>query len=1120
MSILTYENFDLLIDRGPAGYQARVIRSLAGDAMGQFTLPFSENELSSFLWRTAGVSRHLGALPHEDAPPMDVQDFGSRLHRAVFGGDVGMCLLRSLDEAKRRHTGLRVRLRFHRDVAELADLPWEYLYAPDLNRFLSLSDNTPIVRYLEVKHSAQLPPAQPPLVLLAILSNPTGVTPLAVEREWKNLQEAVTGLGARQVRLERVPATWSALQTRLRKGPAHILHYIGHGFFDTQQNQGGLVFEDEAGRPSIVPAEKFKVLLHDQDALRLVFLNACEGATSGRSDSFAGVAQQLVEQGVPAVVAMQFPISDTAAITLSREFYQALTDGYPMDAALGEARKAIFGLSDSLAWGTPVFFSRSEDNRLIEVSLADTRPGIKVAPPPEPMQPPHVTMFVGREQELTYFAAGLAADHVAVIAGMAGIGKTATAARLAGQIAISPDRIFWHQFHEGEGIEAIIWRLGGMLWRHGQPALWELLEGARQSGGQPPPAEVLLDYLMQLLRGQNYVLCLDDFHHAEEDPLVEKTVDRLQMLLAAGEVNLIVTSRRMPSALRTLAFVPLGGLGLADAGRLLAVRKVTLTPELLAELHQRTDGNAELLTLAAHALQRSRQPSQVIKRLANVEDIETFLLQEVDKGLAADEKSVLSGVAALLGYPGTRSAIEATLASGSLKRTVRYLANRFLLLEHEGALDREYLQHAIVQAFYYDLLSRPERQALHRRAGEYYEREEPDALRAALHYQRAGESLRAAELITTDVWGAIYRGQAWTQQQILEQFTPTQVPPTLWVQIQLRLGEIHQYFRRSPQARSCYEQALSALDTSPDSPAAHAQKALVCRRLGALLGYESPTEAMAWTERGLKMAEETHREEWAALLVQKGALHVLLAEHEAAEEAVQAGLALVKDEISHVTVDGLMNLGALHSMRGDIEQGRAFTERALALSHQLHDPFRALKLAISLGADKYDAGDPAGGIAETRQALALAEQLGAVKEQTLLALNLGDMLREQGDLAGATHYTAECLRLAQQGQLRRVEVAARTNLAHLALARGDTAMALDHLAAAEALARQLEADDALPEILTARAEALLAQGDAAAALACAEQAVALAETLEMDMERDAAQRVRDNALAALTKLGG
>ena len=295
---------------------------------------------------------------------------------------------------------------------------------------------------------------------------------------------------------------------------------------------------------------------------------------------------------------------------------------------------------------------------------------------------------------------------------------------------------------------------------------------------------------------------------------------------------------------------------------------------------------------------------------------------------------------------------------------------------------------------------------------------------------------------------------------------------------------------------------------------------MACRRLGGLLGYESPAEAMAWTQRGLEIIGDGDRMERAALLVQKGALYVLLAELDAAEETVQQGLALVEDKVGQVTVDGLTNLGAIYSTRGDIQQGRAVTERALTLSRQLHDPLRSLKLLISLGVDKNDSGDPVGGITDTRQALALAEKLGAMKEQALITLNLGDMLREQDDLEGATHYTAESLRLAQQGQLRRVEIAARTNLAHLALGRNHPEDALDHLASAEALAIQLKADDALPEILTARAEALLARGDAVAALACAEQAVALAEALEMEMEREAARQVRDHALTILGQLGG
>ena len=59
------------------------------------------------------------------------------------------CLRSSLDEASRQDAGLRIRLRLT-DVPELADLAWEYLYNPTLNRFLALSVETPIVRYLDL----------------------------------------------------------------------------------------------------------------------------------------------------------------------------------------------------------------------------------------------------------------------------------------------------------------------------------------------------------------------------------------------------------------------------------------------------------------------------------------------------------------------------------------------------------------------------------------------------------------------------------------------------------------------------------------------------------------------------------------------------------------------------------------------------------------------------------------------------------------------------------------------------------------------------------------------------------------------------------------------------------
>lgn len=73
-----------------------------------------------------------------------------------------------------------------------------------------------------------------------------------MEQEWARLQAAVASLGADQVRLERAPATWSALKARLCQGPVHVLHFVGHGYFDADaqggQGEGGLIFEDEAGR--------------------------------------------------------------------------------------------------------------------------------------------------------------------------------------------------------------------------------------------------------------------------------------------------------------------------------------------------------------------------------------------------------------------------------------------------------------------------------------------------------------------------------------------------------------------------------------------------------------------------------------------------------------------------------------------------------------------------------------------------------------------------------------------------------------------------------------------------------------------------------------------------------
>jgi tetratricopeptide (TPR) repeat protein len=369
----TFENFDLLIIPAGDRYQARVINSPMGQATVDFVLPFDEQMLRSFAWLTGRVYRDIKVVEYpgkqeNPSPALDAKSFGVRLYDAVFAGEVGGLLVRCRDQANAAGKGLRIRLRLDSGAPELAELPWEYLFVSEWANFPALSAQTPIVRYIELAQAERALSVKLPLRILAVVSNPKDFPQLQVEQEWERLQSAVAEIKpAGSVVLERLGVpTLAALQDHLRAADVHILHFIGHGHFDLERNEGSLIFEDESGAPQLVPAEKVATLILDEK-LHMVFLNACDGARSGPNDSFAGVATKLVQQGVPAVLAMQFPVSDKAALILAHEFYKALADNYPVDAAVAEARKKLYVGDQGMEWGTPVLYMRSADGHIFDI---------------------------------------------------------------------------------------------------------------------------------------------------------------------------------------------------------------------------------------------------------------------------------------------------------------------------------------------------------------------------------------------------------------------------------------------------------------------------------------------------------------------------------------------------------------------------------------------------------------------------------------------------------------------------------------------------------------------------------------------------------------------------------
>ncbi len=345
MSDTGYLNFDLAIDPWGTAYRAEVLSSPAGEARAD------DIQLAGFLAASTGEGGS--------------QVIGAQLFDAVFQGEVLSCLRRSMDEAGRLRKGLRIRLRLG-DVPELANLPWELLYDRSRDSFLALSRETPLVRYLDLPEPPRDLDARLRLRVLAVIASPAGFPPLDTEREWANLKTALSELAARgAVAVDRLESpSVAALQSQLLRQEYHILHFLGHGDFDPAADDSVLLLQGEDGRGQAVSGQYFAALLRDHRSLRLVLLNACRGAVSSGQDHYSGVAQKLVRGGVPAVIAMREAISDDAALTLVRAFYSALAGGAAVDAALSEARKALFTGGHPNEWGTPVLYMRAADGDL------------------------------------------------------------------------------------------------------------------------------------------------------------------------------------------------------------------------------------------------------------------------------------------------------------------------------------------------------------------------------------------------------------------------------------------------------------------------------------------------------------------------------------------------------------------------------------------------------------------------------------------------------------------------------------------------------------------------------------------------------------------------------------
>lgn len=506
---------------GPNEYRIRV-RSSAGESakvveFDPVTLVGDLTSVQDSVIRSSSTglgSRDLSRL----------NEIGAGLFEAIFSGDAAALFMASRNEAERRAETLCVVLRL---PAELAFLPWELLFDRRSGEYICR--RSPLVRYPEVPEPVQPLAGEPPLRVLGMTATPHDLSPLDVDAEKRGLADALAPLERQGlVTLEWAAGeSWHDAQDALLAG-CHVFHFIGHGAFDVDEQQGLIFFTGKQGTSQRVRATALAELLSvARPGPRLAVLSSCQTATGVATETFSSAGAILVRR-VPAVVAMQFAISEDAATVFSHAFYQAIAHDLGVDDAVRAGRIALTGWrADTMEWVTPVLYMRSREARLFVLSnlpaatpadVGAGRPSGKVAPGREvPAQlPASPVPFTGRTWQLQELD-DLVSDHVqgasaaviSVIAGMAGVGKTSLAVHWAHRVA---DR-----FPDGQ----LYVNLRGFDPNKSVMSPAEALRGFLDAFHVPPkriPANVQAqaDLYRSLLAGKQVLVVLDNARDAEQ----------------------------------------------------------------------------------------------------------------------------------------------------------------------------------------------------------------------------------------------------------------------------------------------------------------------------------------------------------------------------------------------------------------------------------------------------------------------------------------------------------------------------------------------------------------------------------------------------------------------------
>ena len=369
---------------GGAGKGLAVARMLASfrnaRVLTDFPLQGKEagKRFQEIISRQQEIRAYLDGVSTIDELPDDAELrlFGRQLFECLLPGEVR----RLYDSERNTPDGRRLDIILTSMIHWVADLPWEFAYDPVQKAFLATEEINFSRNVFTATPAAEISRRSDVLRILVVAAQPVGWGKLSIEEEIELVSRGFRWLSqAGLVHFEVVRSVSpEALHKRLQVAEINderfdVLHFIGHGEYVESEGTGSLVFEDGRGGSSCLDTDQVRQIVCRR-GIRILFLNACETGTEGRSDFNRGVAQGLVAGGVPIVVGNQYKVLDPSATAFAQHFYWSLAHGASVGDAAREARIAVSYSIQGAAidWAVPVVFAQNSREVLLQPSAART----------------------------------------------------------------------------------------------------------------------------------------------------------------------------------------------------------------------------------------------------------------------------------------------------------------------------------------------------------------------------------------------------------------------------------------------------------------------------------------------------------------------------------------------------------------------------------------------------------------------------------------------------------------------------------------------------------------------------------------------------------------------------